>query len=69
MCVNGLTHHGEQSTKDEELSPTLENFIVLTWLRPINPQLPKLVKLVKKLAELNYGHEHSRQSNLKFLRL
>ena len=39
-----LTHHNEPITEDEELSPTLENFIVLTWLRLINPALPKLVK-------------------------
>ena len=44
LCVNGLTHHGEQSTEDEKLSPTLENFIVQTWLRLDNPQLPKLAK-------------------------
>lgn len=41
---DNITHHNEQITEDEELSPTLENFIVLTWLRLINPSLPKLVK-------------------------
>ena len=41
---NGLTHHGEQLSENEELSPTLENFIVLTWLRLIHPSLPRLVK-------------------------
>ena len=30
-----IKHHGEISTDDEELSPSLENVIVLTWLRPI----------------------------------
>ena len=30
--------------EDEELTPTLENFIVLTWLRLIHPSLPRLVK-------------------------
>ena len=39
-----ITHHNEQITEDEELSPTMENFIVLSWLRLINPALPKLVK-------------------------
>ena len=39
-----LTHHDEQVTDDEELTPSLENFVVLTWLRLINPALPKLVK-------------------------
>lgn len=41
---SNITHHNEQITEDEELSPTLENFVVLTWLRLINPALPKLVK-------------------------
>ena len=37
---SGITHHGE----DEELSPSLENFIVLTWLRLLHPNLPRLLK-------------------------
>ena len=40
----GITHHDEAMTEDEEMSPTLENFIILTWLRLINPNLPRLVK-------------------------
>ena len=39
-----ITHHNTQITDDEELSPTAENFIVLTWLQLIHPDLPKLVK-------------------------
>ena len=39
-----ITLHNEQITEDEELSPTLENFVVLTWLRLSNPALPKPVK-------------------------
>ena len=39
-----ISHHGERVTKDGEMSPTMENFIVLTWLRLIDPDLPKLVK-------------------------
>ena len=39
-----ILHHGDVMTDDEELSPSLENMIVLTWLRLINPALPKLVK-------------------------
>ena len=39
-----IHHHGEIPTDDEELSPSLENFIVLTWLRLINKELPSLVK-------------------------
>ena len=44
LCVNVLTHHGEQVPEDEELTPTLENFIILTWLRLIHLSLPRLVK-------------------------
>ena len=39
---NVLTHHGEAVLEDEELSPSLENFVVLTWLRLTDPELPKL---------------------------
>ncbi|KAJ8346823.1 hypothetical protein SKAU_G00282240 [Synaphobranchus kaupii] len=41
---NGLSHHGEAVMEDEELSPTLENVVVLTWLKLIHPSLPRLVK-------------------------
>ncbi|KAJ8369657.1 hypothetical protein SKAU_G00096850 [Synaphobranchus kaupii] len=41
---SGLSHHGEAVTEDEELSPTLENVVVLTWLKLIHPSLPRLVK-------------------------
>ena len=41
---SGITHHGEQVNEDEELCPSLENFVVLTWLRLIHSGLPKLVK-------------------------
>ena len=44
LHANGLTHHGEHVTEDKELTPTLENFVVLTWLRLIHPSLPRLVK-------------------------
>ena len=47
---NGLRHHDEQMTEDEELSPTLKNLVVLTWLKLIHPSLPKLV-------EQRYGTE------------
>ena len=39
-----ITHHGDSIIEDEELTPSLENFIVLTWLRLINKDLPRLVK-------------------------
>lgn len=39
-----ITHHSIRCTEDEELSPTAENLIVLTWLRLIHSELPRLVK-------------------------
>ena len=39
-----ISHHGEIPTSDEDMSPTLENFVVLTWLRLVHPELPGLVK-------------------------
>ena len=30
---SSIQHHGEMPDSDEELSPSLENFIVLTWLQ------------------------------------
>ena len=44
LHANSLSHHDEPTPEDEELTPTLENYIVLTWLRLIHPELPKLVK-------------------------
>jgi len=44
LCADGLTNHGEHVLDDEELTPTLENFVVLTWLRLIHLSLPWLVK-------------------------
>ena len=44
LYANGLTHHGEHVPEDEELTPTLENFVVLTCLRLIHPSLLRLVK-------------------------
>lgn len=40
----GITHHNETIEEDEELCPSLENVIVLTWLRLLHPGPPKLVK-------------------------
>ena len=39
-----LSHHGEKYEENEELTPTLENIIVLLWLKLIHKDLPKLVK-------------------------
>ena len=41
---SNIKHHDVLVTEDEEMSPSLENMIVLTWLRLIHPGLPKLVK-------------------------
>ena len=40
---SNITHHGER-VQDEALTPSLEHFIVLTWLRLVHPGLPRLVK-------------------------
>ena len=37
-------HHGPVIAEDEELSPSLENFIVLSWLQLHHSDLPRLVK-------------------------
>ena len=39
-----ISHHGDIPASDEDLSPTLENFIVLTWLRLVHPEFTALVK-------------------------
>ena len=44
VANSNMTHHGTTVTVDEELTPTLENMVVLTWLRLIHPELPGLVK-------------------------
>ena len=45
LRANGtIQHHGENVTVDEEITPSLENLIVITWLRLIHPDLPALVK-------------------------
>ena len=40
----GITHHDETPSEDEDLSPSLENFVVLVWLQLIHKDLPRLVK-------------------------
>ncbi len=45
MTVDGgVTHHGAPIDADEDLTPSLENTIVVLWLRLIHPGLPGLVK-------------------------
>jgi hypothetical protein len=40
----GITHQGLNVNEDEEMSLTVKNLIVLTWLRLIKPSLPQRVK-------------------------
>ncbi len=46
LLVTGsnLTHHSRAITNDEEITPTVENVIVLTWLERIHDGLPALIK-------------------------
>ena len=45
LSVQGsLTHHGDQVTTEEDLSPTMENTVVFLWIQLIHPGLPLLVK-------------------------
>ena len=48
LKCSGLKHHGESMSDDEDISPSLENFVVLTWLRLIHPEL---------LVKQRYGTE------------
>ena len=41
---NSLSHHSEITYENEEVTPTLDNFIVFTWFHMIHPDLSKLVK-------------------------
>ena len=41
LHTKDLIHHSEHVPEDEELTPTLANFVVLTWLRLTHPSLPR----------------------------
>lgn len=41
---SGITHIGAAVTEDEELKPSLKNFVVLTRLCLIHANLPKFIK-------------------------
>ena len=41
---SGVMHHGAFIATDEDLTPTMENTMVIIWLQLINPSLPRLVK-------------------------
>jgi len=38
---SGITDHSDIPDTDEELSPSLENFVVLNWLRLLHTSLPQ----------------------------
>ena len=40
----GMTHKGEDIDEIEDMSPTLENLVVLLWLQQIHHNLPNIVK-------------------------
>ena len=40
----GIKHHEESPTEDEDISPTLENLVLLLWLKLTHSELPRLVK-------------------------
>ena len=44
LANGGITHHGVNPGDDEELTPSLENMVVLLWLKLTHPDLPKIVK-------------------------
>ena len=39
-----VKHQGEDIAEDEEMSPTLENVVIVMWLQALHKDLPKLVK-------------------------
>ena len=39
-----MTHKGDPIVEYEDMSPTLENLVVLLWLQQIHPNLPSVVK-------------------------
>lgn len=41
---SGLRHLGDEVIVDEEITPSIENVIVVLWLEHIHPGLPALVK-------------------------
>ena len=41
---DSITHHGEDITVSEEMTPSLENMVLLLWLERIHTSLPGLIK-------------------------
>ena len=53
FLANGnISHHGEVPDADKEMSPTLENLVVLTWLRLVHPDLSSLVNPLMPSSDL-----------------
>ena len=52
VANSNISHHGTTVTVDAELTPTLENMVVLTCLRLIHPELPGLVNKQRYGTEL-----------------
>ena len=48
---SGLTHHGEAIKEEEELTPTLENFIVLQWLHLSSFVCSVKIKYIKNKSQ------------------
>jgi hypothetical protein len=74
-AAGGITHHGITPEADEELSPSLENFIVVTWIQLLHPDLPRLVKQsygtelrCRTLASIKPDISHALDSLLEELR-
>ena len=44
VADGNITHHSEHIVSDEEMTPTLENMVVLTWLKLVHADLANLVK-------------------------
>jgi len=45
LCPDmAMTHKGEPIAEFEDMTPTLENVVVLLWLQQIHPNLPSIVK-------------------------
>lgn len=40
----GISHYGDLPTQDEDIAPSLENLIVLIWLKLIHQDMPKFIK-------------------------
>ena len=41
----GISHKGAAVSEIEDLTPSLENLVVLLWLKEVHPNLPSLVKM------------------------